>query len=131
MDIQVVRNYLQELSNRYIRQNDFNEIEVDTCLFLKANMSKAEVKNFIYGVFDDMIEDKKNNEEIGEVSFSLTNVILNPLLDLIEDYELIECSKCDVSGRIFYDNSIIYFWCNTFDGYLRFSYEGEKVEEDE
>ena len=78
MDIQVVRNYLQELGSRYIRLNDFNEIEVDTCLFLKANMSKAEVKSFIYSVFDDMIEDKKNNE-IGEVGFSLTNVVLNPL----------------------------------------------------
>lgn len=129
MDIQVVRNYLQELGSRYIRLNDFNEIEVDTCLFLKANMSKAEVKSFIYSVFDDMIEDKKNNE-IGEVGFSLTNVVLNSFLDLIEDYEFTECFKCDVCGRIYYKDSVIYFWCNTLDGYLRFSYEGEKEGEE-
>ena len=27
MDIQVIRNYMQELGKRYIRQNEFDEIE--------------------------------------------------------------------------------------------------------
>ena len=85
-------------------------------------MSDTEVKNFIYGVFDDMIEDKKDNE-VGEVTFKFTNIILNNFLSSIEDYELTECSRCDVCGRIFYKNSIIYFWCNTFDGNLTLTYE--------
>jgi len=130
MDIQIVRNYMIELSNRYIRQNDFNEIEVDTRLFLEANMSGTEIKNFIYSVLDCMIKDKKDNE-VGEVTFKFTNVILKNFLLSIEDYELIECSGCDVCGRIFYKNSIINFWCDAFDGYLCLSYEGEKLEEEE
>lgn len=130
MDIEVIRNYMLEFGKHYIRQNDFNEIEVDTCLFLKANMSDTEVKNFIYSALGCIIEDKKYNEA-GEVTFKFTNVILKNFLLSIEDYELTECSGCDVCGRIFYKNSIINFWCDAFDGNLCLSYEGEKLEEEE
>ena len=90
-------------------------------------MSDTEVKNFIYSVFDCMIEDNETEETL----FKFNNVVLGKFLDSIEDYELTECSSCDVTGRIFYKNSIISFWCDTFEGCLCLTYEGEKLEKEE
>jgi len=130
VDISVYNNCMNKLAKDNIKINEYGALEVNADVFIKANMSDKEIKDFIYQIFDMMIEDW--NEEHPYIEANFTNFIGERFLSYLEDFEF-NCFESDSFWdiTIYYKNSIIYVWGNAFEGYIHLGYEGDKVEEEE
>lgn len=129
MDISVYNNCMIRLAEDHIKINEYGALEVNADVFIKANMSDKEIKDFIYQIFDMLIEDQNDEHPYTEASF--TNFLGEKFLSYIDDYEF-NCFGGDSIWEVtvYYKNSIIYVWGNAFEGYIHLSYEGNKIEEE-